>query len=233
MAVAGAAAFLTVDLAFLAANIPKIPTGGWFPLVVAAVLFGVMTTWRRGRDIVTRRRTEAEGSLVDFVCALDESETPPARVVGTAVFPHAKEDTTPLALRLNVKHNHVLHEHVIVFTVETVGVPHVPDSERLEIDDVVIPNDGISLIHACYGFADVPDIPAALRLARDRGGLDIDVEGASYFHSRIRITPSRDDGMALPRKRLFVAMSRMAASSADHFRLPEDRVVSLSGTIEL
>jgi KUP system potassium uptake protein len=148
------------------------------------------------------------------------------------VFLHAKEDTTPLALRLNVEHNHVLHEHVVVFTVETLGVPHVADDERIEVDDVVIPDDGISLVHARYGFSDRPDVPAALRLAREQG-LDIDVEGASYFLSRITIVPTRAPGMARWRKRLFVLLSRTSSSPAEHFRLPEERIVSLGGNIDL
>ena len=232
IAVVGAAAFLLIDLTFLAANVTKIPTGGWFPLVVAALLAGLMTTWRRGRTIVTRNRTEAEGPLVDFVCALNDADDPPARVPGTAVFLHAKEDTTPLALRLNVEHNHVLHEHVVVLTVETLGQPHVGDDERIEIDEVVIPDDGISLVHARYGFSDRPDIPAALRQARDQG-LDLDVEGASYFLSRITIVATGAPGMNRWRKRLVVALSRTAASPAEHFSLPDGRVVALGGNIDL
>jgi KUP system potassium uptake protein len=232
MATAAAVAFLVVDLAFFAANVPKIPSGGWFPLLVGVVLFVVMTTWRRGRDVVTRRRTEAEGSLQEFVCELAESDEPPTRVAGTAVFLHGKEDTVPLALRLNVEHNQVLHEHVVVFTAETVDRPHVADDERIEIDDVVIPDDGICVVHARYGFSDRPDVPAALRLAR-RQGLDIDVEGATYFLSRITIVPSARPGLPRLLKRLFVTLSRTAASPAEHFRLPEERVVALGGNIEL
>ena len=232
VAIAGGAAFLLVDLAFLAANVTKIPTGGWFPLVVGAVLFGVMTTWRHGRTVVTRIRTEREGPLVDFVRALNAGDPPVRRVPGTAVFLHAKEDTTPLALRLNVEHNHVLHEHVVVLTVDTLGMPHVPDSDRIEIDDVVIPDDGVSLVHARFGFSDRPDVPAALRLARQQG-LDIDVEHASYFLSRITIVATGAPGMTRWRKRLFVTLSRTAASPAEHFGLPEDRIVSLGGNIDV
>jgi KUP system potassium uptake protein len=233
MAVAGAAAFLVVDLSFFAANIPKVPTGGWFPLVVGVVLFALMMTWRRGRDVVTRNRTEAEGSLVDFVCDLDGSDDPPSRVPGTAVFLHASGDTTPLALRYNVEHNRVLHEHVVVFTIETVGIPHVPEDEQLVIDPVVIPDDGISVLQARLGFQDKTDVPAILRRACETQGLELDVDGASYFLSRITVAPNGAPGMARWRKQLFRTLSRNAASPAEYFHLPEGRVVSLGGNIEL
>jgi KUP system potassium uptake protein len=233
MVIGGATGFLIVDLGFFAANTTKIPHGGWFPLVVAAVLFTVLITWRRGRAIVTRKRIEEEGPLQTFVDMLHESEDPPTRVPGTAVFLNAGGDTTPLALRYNVEHNQVLHEHVVVFTVETVGVPHVHEEDRIDIDELRHQDDGISLVTARYGFQDPPNVPAALRLAKKKG-LPIDVDDASYFLSRIRIEP--DDvpgGMAMWRKRLFCAMSRNASSPARYFCLPDDRVVSLGSTIEL
>ena len=232
MVLAGASGFLLVDLSFFAANVTKVLSGGWFPLLVGLVIFTILMTWRRGRRIVTRHRLEEEGPLMEFVYALDASDDPPIRVPGTAIFLHPKGDTTPLALRYNVEHNHVLHEHVVIFTVENVPVPHVGEDERLEIDDLVIPDDGISYLTARYGFSDEPDVPAALRLAKRRG-LELDVEGASYFLSRITINATHSKGMRRWRKRLFTAMSRNAASPADYFRLPEDRVVSLGGSIDL
>jgi KUP system potassium uptake protein len=232
VAVAGAAGFLTVDLAFLGANVTKIPSGGWFPLVVGLGIYTVLRTWRRGRQIVTRNREEQEGDLREFVVALQEADEPPGRVPGTAVYLQANVRTVPLALRFNVEHNHVLHEHVVILNAETQGVPHVSDEERIEIDDVCIPDDGIVLVTAHYGFQDVPDLQAALRLAAERG-LPCDVDEASWFLSRITVHPTRTAGMARWRKRLFTLVSRNAASPAEHFRLPEDRVVSLGGAIDL
>jgi KUP system potassium uptake protein len=232
MVLAGAALFLAVDLTFFAANVTKIPHGGWFPLVVGAVLFAVLTTWRRGRDIVSRKREEEEGPLQAFVDEVKASPRPPLRVPGTAVFLNASENTTPLALRYNVEHNHVLHERVVILNVDTVGVPHVAERDRLHIDDLRDPEDGIILICARFGFQDPPNVPAALRLAV-RHGVDLDVDGASYFLSRIRIEASRRGGMAMWRKRLFTAISRNAASPTRYFRLPEERVVSLGSTVEL
>jgi KUP system potassium uptake protein len=234
MVLAGATGFLIVDLAFFAANTTKIPHGGWFPLVIAATLFTVLMTWRRGREIVTEKRIEQEGPLQAFVDQLHETEDPPTRVPGTAVFLNAGGDTTPLALRYNVEHNRVLHEHVVVFTIETVGVPHVHHEDRIEVDELKHKDDGISLVKARYGFQDPPDVPSALRKAA-ADGLPIDVDNASYFLSRIRIEPDDEGGakMAEWRKRLFCTMSRNASSPAMYFRLPDAQVISLGSTIEL
>ena len=232
LVLSGAAFFLFVDLSFFSANLTKISSGGWFPLVIGAVMFVLLMTWRRGRDIVTRNRTEEEGPLQEFVSGLDSSPDPPVRVPGTAVFMHAEDDTTPLALRYNVEHNHVLHEHVVIFSAQTVAVPHVAEDDRIEIDDLRNPDDGISLVTARFGFQDTPNVPAALRLACDRG-LNIDVDHASYFLSRITINLTRARGMARWRKQLFKGMSRTAADPIAYFGLPEDRVVSLGSSIDV
>jgi len=228
----GAAGFLFVDLAFLVANLPKVASGGWFPLAVGLVVFALLMTWRRGRDIVTRRRIEEEGPLQDFVSALDASDDPPVRVRGTAVFLHESGNTTPLALRYNVEHNHVLHDHVVVLTIKTVGVPHVADDKRIEVDDLLIPHDGIALVTASFGFQDDPNVPGALCLARE-SGLEMDLDHASYFLSRITINLTPGNGMARWRKLVFKGISRNAASPSAHFGLPEDRVVSLGSSIDL
>ena len=232
--VAGAAAFLSVDLLFLSANVSKIPHGGWFPLAVALVVFTVLTTWQRGRVIVTLRRTQLEGSLRDFVRELHDREHPVVRVPGTAVFLHVNNETTPLALRANIEHNQALHETVVIFSVHVERVPHVPESERLEVDELGFADDGITHLRARYGFSDEVDVPAALRLA-DGQGLQrpIDVDGASYFLSRMTIVPSTAPGMAHWRKRLFTVMARNAASAAGYFALPIDRVVTTGSQIEL
>jgi KUP system potassium uptake protein len=232
LVIAGLAGFLVVDLAFFAANLTKVVTGGWFPLVIAAVLFVVLMTWRRGQDAVKANRTEEEGPLLDFVLELAASDTPPLRVPGTAVFLNADATCTPLALRYNVEHNRVLHDQVVVFSVETVGVPHVSAADRLTIDDLLIPDDGIVLITARFGFQDVPDVPDALRQACTHG-LALDVDGASYFLSRVTIAVTTSSGMARWRKRLFTAMSRNAAGRAPYFNLPADRVVSFGSQIEV
>src|SRR5215210_111112 len=127
---AGAAAFLVVDLAFFAANVPKIVHGGWFPITIALVIFVVLMTWQRGRELVTRNRTEVEGPLRAFVDEIREIEPPVHRSPGTAVFLNAGKETTPLAMRANVDHNRTLHRNVVILSIETLNVPNVPEHER-------------------------------------------------------------------------------------------------------
>jgi len=230
--IAGSAAFLFVDLAFFGANIPKVVDGGWFPLAIGLAVFVVLMTWRRGRELVTRERVEEEGPLRDFVLGLAASDNPPVRVPGTAIFLNPNSATTPLALRYNVEHNRVLHEHVVLFTAETVRVPHVAEADRIELDDLIIPNDGIMLVTARFGFQDKPDVPGALRLAKESGELDIDIDSATYFLSRVTVAPTDAPGMARWRKRLFSAISRNSGDRASYFGLPEERVVSFGSAIE-
>ena len=232
LAIGGAAVFLTVDLAFFAANVPKIPTGGWFPLAVGVVVFAVLMTWMRGRDVVSRRRQDEEGPLLDFVKEIEASDNPPTRVPGTAIFLNAKADTTPLAMRYNVEHNHVLHENNVVVCIESVGVPHVPDDERIEVDDLAIPDDGISLVVVRFGFQDEPNVPRALRRVECDGN-PIDLDRATYFLSRITVSPGKEKTMARWRKHLFALMTRNSASRWAYFDLPEDRVVAFGSNIEV
>jgi KUP system potassium uptake protein len=209
--------------------------GGWFPIVIAVSVFTILMTWQRGRAIVTRNRMLAEGSLTAFINELNDRDPPVIRVPGTAVFLNASPDTTPLALRHNVMHNHVLHERVVIVTVESKRVPHVAPADRIFIDDLGDPYDGILLMRARFGFQDVVDVPAALRIAVAAGGeaATIDVDEVSYFLSRITIEPTNAPGLARWRKYLFVAISRNAASPASYFGLPEDRVIALGSRIEL
>ena len=190
LVLAGAAFFLTVDLAFFAANTTKILHGGWFPLAIAAIVFTSLTTWRRGRALVTQRMKEDEQPLEQFLarCAAE----PPTRVEGTAVFLSAIGAGTPRALQHNVEHNHVLHQHVVLFTATTLGVPTVPDEQRFTVDDL---GHGIARVHATFGFQDDYDIPRVLQLAQDHG-LDIDVTHASYFLNRVALLPTGRGGMA-------------------------------------
>ena len=232
MAIVGATGFLIVDLGFFAANVSKIPTGGWFPLVVAVVLFSVLMTWRRGREVVGKQREDEEGKLLDFVLDLQARDDPPQRVPGTAIFLNATRDTTPLAMRYNVVHNHFLNELNVVVCVESVGMPHVPDDERIEVDDLAIPDDGISLVVARFGFQDEPNVPHALEQARCDGE-PIDLENATYFLSRITVSAGKERTMMRWRKRLFSLMTRNSASRWAYFDLPHDRVVAFGSDIEV
>jgi KUP system potassium uptake protein len=232
LVVGGAAAFLVVDLTFFAANTTKIASGGWFPLAIGLAIFTVLITWRRGREIVNANRIEEEGSLKDFVLELQQADEPPVRVPGTAVFLNANSTTTPLAMRYNVEHNRVLHEEVIVASIEMVGTPYVDEGDRYEVDDLLIPDDGIVLVTIRFGFQEAPDVPAVLRRVCDND-VSFDVSNATYFLSRIKIEPKPNGSMAMWRKRLFVGIARNAANRAEFFNLPGDRVVSLGGNIDL
>jgi KUP system potassium uptake protein len=230
----GLISFLSVDLLFFAANVSKIPHGGWFPLAIAAIVFSVLITWERGRVLVTVKRTGVEGPLREFIRQLHDREHPVVRVPGTAVFMHANNETTPLAMRANIEHNHTLHESVVIFSVDVLRVPHVHDEDRITVDELGFGDDGITHVRARYGFSDELDVPAALKAA-DALGLErpIDVDGASYFLSRLTIVPKRNDAMAMWRKKLFVTLSRNASSAPDYFALPVDRVVTTGSQIEL
>jgi KUP system potassium uptake protein len=234
LVLAGAAAFLTVDLAFFSANVSKVLHGGWFPLVIAGLVFTVLITWQRGRRIVTANRTEQEGPLRDFVEELRTLDPPVARVPGTGVFLNAGKETTPLAMRANVEHNHALHQAAVILTIETMNVPHVPAGERLSFDDLGYQDDGVCHVEARFGFQDEPNVPATLRQAVDEG-LEgaVDPDDCSYFLSRITIVPTDAPGMRMWRKKLFVTIARNAASPVEYFGLPGDRTVVMGAHIDV
>ncbi len=231
----GAVVFLTIEVSFFAANLTKVAHGGWLPLALASVVFTVLLTWRKGRTIVSANRSREEGPLQEFVTHLDRRDFPVARVPGTAVFLNANSTTTPLALRANVEHNHVLHEHVVIVSIETEMVPHVLEAERLESDGLGESGDGITRVTAHFGFQDETDVPATLRLA-DRLGLlegPCDLDRASYFLSHITIVPSQEATMGNWRKKLFLSLARNASSPVEYFRLPGNRTVTMGERIEL
>jgi KUP system potassium uptake protein len=233
LAVTGAIAFLIVDLTFFTANLPKVVHGGWFPLAIAAVVFLVLTTWQRGREIVTEKRTELEGPLRDFVEEVRDPDQPISRSPRTGIFLDANPETTPLALRANVEHNCVLHDSVVIVTVVTLNVPHVEEGERVTIDDLGYRDDGITHVTARFGFQDDLDVPRTLRRAAERLERDADFEHVSYFLSRISIVPGKTPGMAQWRKKLFIAIARNAASPVPYFHLPDDRTIVMAAHIEL
>jgi KUP system potassium uptake protein len=232
---AGAAVlFGGIEGLFLAGNLSKVAHGGWLPLIIAGLVFTVMTTWRRGRAIVAANRTEKEGSLREFIDEIRERNVP--RVPGTAVFPHPGKDTTPLALRANVEHNHVLHEDVIIVSASTLNVPHVSLDEAFSVDDLGYGDDGIQYLSVSFGFSDRVSIPQALQSARAAGILDEgsgDLGQASFFLSRGVIRRTRKPGVARWRKALFVALAHNAADPAAYFGLPTDRTVTMGSAVDI
>jgi KUP system potassium uptake protein len=207
---------------------------GTLPLLLAIVVFTVMTTWRRGREIVSANRRRQEGSLTEFVEEQHARGLP--RVEGTAVFPHPGKDTTPLALRANVEHNKVLHRGVLIVSATSQTVPHVPPEERFSVDHLGQADDGIQHLAIRFGFSDAPDLPEALREACAQGVLEpeiLDVPGASYFLSRGPIRRTSAPGMATWRKVLFLALARNAADPAAYFGLPPARTVTMGSPVDV
>jgi KUP system potassium uptake protein len=232
--VLGAVVFGGVELIFLSANLAKIVEGGWLPLLVATLVVTVMTTWQRGRAIVTSERSRREGSLREFIDQLRAHPESMVQVPGTAVFPHPTKLTAPLALRANVEFNHVLHERVVIVSVMSENVPHVPPDERVALDELGRPDDGIVHVSARFGFQDEQDLPQVLRQASGLSDeLDIDPDSASYFLSRMTIERGRQPGMSGWRKRMFIGLSHNAANPAAYFCLPVERTVIMGSRIEL
>jgi KUP system potassium uptake protein len=232
LVIAGAAIFLTVDLAFFSANLTKVLHGGWFPLTIAAAVFVVLMTWQRGRGIVTRNRTEEEGPLRAFVEELRAKDPPVYRCPGAAVFLTASKETTPLAMRANVEHNNTLHRSVVILSIDTLNVPHVPEADQAIIDDLGYRDDGISHVTARVGFQDHIDVPRILSLAVGRGlERDCDPSTASYFLSRMTIVTTDAPGMAKWRKKLFMAVARNSANPVVYFGLPDDQTVVMGSRV--
>jgi len=222
------AAFLVGDLAFLTANYFKIIHGGWFPLLIAAVVFTVMTTWRKGREILTNRLLDGALSPEDFVTSLAHRE--PVRVPGTAVFMHRTREIIPSALLHSLKHYKAMHKQVILLTVVTEEVAHLGDEERVQFEDL---GHGLYRVTGRYGYMEEQDIPSLLARVHDEHGLNIPPMDTTYFLGReTLIVTSRVSGMATWREKLFASMMRNAESAARFFRLPPNRVVELGAQIE-
>jgi KUP system potassium uptake protein len=230
----GAAVFFTVDVAFLAANLTKTEHGGWFPLSVGAIIFIVLSTWRRGTKEIRESRIEAEGSLQSFVEELHAAEPPTPRVPGTAVYLNARRETTPLALRASLEHAHALHESIVIISIETTRTPYVAEEDHLVVDSLGYEDDGISHLTAKVGFQEAIKVPELFALACTKG-LEGNAreEDAVYILSQMTLRPTAGPGMKLWRKRLYVALARNSISAADYFHLPANRTVTLGSTLEL
>jgi KUP system potassium uptake protein len=229
IAMAATLFFATIDLAFFSATLLKIADGGWFPLMIGAAVFAVMSTWRRGREHLFARLRSSSVPLDDFLKSLFID--PPPRVPGTAVFMTATPEATPHALLHNLNHNKVLHERVVFLTVEIVDEPWVPKKERTVCQKLP---DGIWRVRIKYGFLDQPDVTRALRLC-EGAGLRIDMMETSFFLSREKIVPVAGGfaSMATWRDRLFATLSRNAASITDFFNIPSNRVIELGTRVEI
>jgi KUP system potassium uptake protein len=220
--------FLGIELAFFAANSVKIPEGGWFPLALGVVLFTLMTTWKRGREILGAKLRAASMDLKDLMASF-EGEHAPVRVPGTAVFMTGNPEGSPPALLHNLKHNKVLHEQVVLLTIASEDVPHVAAEERVEVEPL---EQGFVRVIARYGFMENPSIPDILKRGREKG-LQFQLMSTSFFLGRETLIPSKKPGMAMWREALFSWMSRNARSATAFFRIPPNRVVELGTQVEL
>jgi KUP system potassium uptake protein len=219
--------FLIIDLSFWGANIIKLPHGGWVPLAIAAFVFTLMTTWWRGRKILGDRLQVS--ALPDELFVSSMEINPPVRVSGIAVYMDRTPEATPHALLHNIKHNKVLHDKVVLLTVETLEIPHVLEKDRV----VVIPKGhGIFRVIIRYGFMEDPNVPRVLEQVK-APGLEFKPAETSYFLGRESLIASPKWGMAIWREKLFIWMSKNATNAASFFRIPSNRVVELGAQVEL
>jgi KUP system potassium uptake protein len=231
---AGGGILLAIDLLFFAANLTKLTHGAWFPLLIGIIAFTIFTTWQRGRELVTLERVREEGPLPEFIAQLHAMKPPLHRVPGTAIFLNRGKATAPLALRANVEHNEILHEEVLILSIETMPAPHIPEAERLQIDDLGYKDDRIIHVTARFGYMDHTNVPGLLPLIRDTGlESPLPDDNLSYFVSRIELVQGHAPGMSRWRKHLFITTSRITADAAEYFRLPRERTVIMGSRIEL
>jgi KUP system potassium uptake protein len=215
-----ALAFLIIDFAFLGANIPKIPEGGWFPLAIGGLVFTLLSTWKRGRTILQEKLQEQAMPVDEFVALLNKA--PPVPVSGTAVYMSTSRQGIPVPLLNNLRHNHVMHDNVIILSVITEPTPRVAPEKRRTVHKLA---DSLFRINLHYGFAESPNIPKTLRsCSRD---IEIDPNDTYFFISRESLLAVASPKMALWRIRLFITMARNAGSAARYFQIPFNRVVEL------
>lgn len=226
-AILGALPFICVDLGFFLANSVKIPDGGWFPLVFGLAIFILLTTWKRGRELLGERLEADAMVLKPFIKNITDDGV--ARVPGTAVFLTPNAESVPHAMLHSLKHYKALHERIIILSVEVFDVPYVPDIDRVEVHRLT---GNFSQVIVQYGFKDDPDIPAALAFCAE-SGLNIDMMDTSFFLGRETLIPKLGSEMAYWRELIFVAMFRNAGSATTFFKIPSNRVVELGSQVVL
>jgi KUP system potassium uptake protein len=224
--------FLLADLPFLGANVVKVGDGGWFPLVAGALVFTIMSTWKRGRDALAQQMRAAGLPLELFLAEIARKDPP--RVAGTAVFMTSSVGNVPPVLLHHLKHNKVLHERVILVSIVTAEVPAIGDEERVSMSDL---GWGVHRVIARYGFMETADVPALLESLprRKTSGVPITIVPlqTTYFLGRETLLPTGPSRMAFWRKRLFILLARNAQTASAFFGLPPNRVVEMGAQIEL
>jgi KUP system potassium uptake protein len=220
---------LLIDLALFGAASLKLMQGGWVPLLIGIALFSVMVTWKRGRELLARQLANETMPLRLFINSIGGTGSDAQTVPGTAIFMTGSHEYVPHAMLHNMKHNKILHERNVLLTLVTRDIPFVAESDRFELNEVA---HNFYLITAWYGFKEQPDVPALLASCAEKGVI-FDMMDTSFFLSRERIITGRAPSMARWRRKLFVAMSRNAASATDFFQIPTNRVVELGTQVEL
>jgi KUP system potassium uptake protein len=229
----GAVPFLAVELAFFAANLTKFTHGAWVPLLIGVIVFTVMTTWYRGRELVTTERFKVEGPLRAFIDDVRRMDPPVIRTPGTGVFMNRGKETAPLSMRACVDHLRALQEHTIILSLETMPTPRIRPADRLEIDDLRYRDDGITFVRARHGYAEHYDVPALVRQIAETGvESPIDAQGTSFYLSMVELKATDRPGMSRWRKRLFLVTALISAEPADYFNLPRDRTIMLGAEVE-
>ena len=219
--------FILIDTAFFSSSLLKIADGGWFPLALAAIVFTVMTTWHRGREMAMARQKQTGAPVEKFLDSL--AQNPPSRVPGTAMFMAGNGEAVPRALLRNFECNKVLHERVVLLTVVISDIPWVSADDRIELQTL---RHGFHRVIVKFGFMDRPDVSQALGLCKERG-LVLDPLQTWFLLSRATVVPSPGKGMALWRERLFALMARHARTAGDYFNIPSGQVIELGTRIEI
>ncbi len=227
------ALFVSVDLLFVASNLPKIFHRGWLPIVIALIIYLIIDTWMRGQRIVTSERRAMEGPLQLFIDKVRLRRPPITRVPGQAVYIGHHDDLAPLALHAAVEELHELHEKVVVLSVNITTHPHIPENKRYVFDGLEY-DDGISHVSLSYGYHDIPNIPKTLESMRGVSPeLDFDQSEVAYFISQTKVVPTKRHNLARWRKSLYIIMARNALSSSDYYKLPIDRTIELRSLLKL
>src|SRR4051794_22047543 len=219
--------FLLLDLTFVSANVHKIPDGGWFPLLVGAVSLTAMLSWRKGRAVAFAKRDADAQALDSFIAGLGRPDAP-MRTPGTAVYLTKQSENVPSALALNLKHNGIVHEHVLLLKVSTERAPRVPEAERVRVKDL---SNGLRQVEIRFGFAEKPDVPAALTTHQEAVGCD--PATASFFLGREEPVPSLFPDVPRWQERIYAFMTRNAVRAPDYFLIPPQRVVELGTKVEM
>ena len=225
LALAVAGLFVTIDLSFVAANMMKVLEGGWFPLVVAALIFFLMSTWRQGRTALLRQLERDTLPLADFIVQVHDKE----RVRGTAVYMTSRVDVVPVPLLHNLKHNKVLHARIVLLHVMTENIPRVAPEHRLEVTHL---GDNFHAVVLHYGFMEQPNVPRALERCRAYD-LDFNMMDTSFFVGRVTIVADKRSRASRSRLRVFEVMHRNALAATEFFRIPPNRVIELGGQVEM